>query len=133
MRAAATNWNDEQLTLSPTIAAVHRENGNRIRALLNRAIALNGMSHADLSAETAIDDKQIGRSLRDDGGAHPPLALVAAVMARDHLGTLITGLAALVGYEARKRTPDLAADNRRLRSELAAVREQINRLLEDAP
>lgn len=131
MPSTASAWNDDQLTLAPTITAVHRANGNRIRALLNKAIALNGISHSDLAAETGVDEKQLGRALRDDGGAHPPLALVAAIFARDHVGVLVHGLCALVGYEARRKTPDLAADNKRLRSELAAVREQINRLLDE--
>lgn len=108
----------------------YRDAGNRIRHILNRAIVANGLSYCDLAEETGVDEKQIGRSLKEDGGAHPPLALVACVMRHDHLGIFITGLAELCGYEATPKTPDLAAENRRLREELGDIRERLSRLLD---
>ena len=92
---------DEQLPLGPALH--YQGQGARIRNLLNRAIARNGISHADLEGDTGIDAKQIGRCLREDGGAHPPLALVAAILAKDRQGIAIAGLAAMLGYEARPR------------------------------
>jgi len=92
---------DEQLPLGPTFH--YQAQASRLRALLNRAIAGNGLSHAELEHETGIDQKQLGRTLRDDGGAHPPLALVACILAKDRQGIVITGLAAMLGYEARPK------------------------------
>jgi hypothetical protein len=120
----------EQLPLSPTIHAVHSDNGRRIRALLNRAINANGLSHVDLSHETGIDEKQIGRSLRDDGGAHPPLSLLACVLAKDRLGIFVSGMCAMVGRDAVERKPDPAAENRKLREELGRIRDEVARLLD---
>ena len=121
----------EQLDLLQTaIAATHRKNGDKIRSLLSRAITDGGISLVDLAEETGIDEKQLGRSLKPDGGAHPPPALIAAVLAKDHQRVLVTGLCALVGYECQPRRPDLSAENRRLREELASIRTHLDRLLE---
>ncbi len=111
---------DDQLPLGPVFH--YAAQARRLRALLSRAISANGVSHAELEHETGVDERQIARCLRDDGGAHPPLALVAAVLAKDRAGVFVTGLAAMVGYEARPRTPDLAEENRRLREQLARIR-----------
>lgn len=128
---------DPQLPLAeaafaPAIHAVHAEGGDRIRALLRRAVEMNRLLQADLSDETGIDEKQIGRALRDEGGAHPPLALVACVLSKDRLGIMIQGLAAMCGYEATRKTPDLAAENKRLREKLAALRAEVDSVLEGA-
>jgi transcriptional regulator with XRE-family HTH domain len=118
----------EQLALSP---AMHwQQGGARIRALLNRAVASNGLSLQDLALETGIDERQIARALHEGGGAHPPLPLLAALLHLDRAGVLVTGLAALVGYEARPKAPDLAGENRRLREELAAIRTRLDELLD---
>jgi hypothetical protein len=111
---------DPQLPLGPVFH--YQEQASRLRCLLTRAIAANGMSHADLEHETNIDEKQIGRCLRDDGGAHPPLALVACIIAKDRAGVFVTGLAAMAGYEAKPRTPDLADEVRRLREQIARIK-----------
>lgn len=111
---------NEQLPLGP--AFHYQEQASRLRALLSRTIAANGMSHAELEHETSIDEKQIGRCLRDDGGAHPPLALIACILAKDRAGVFVTGLAAMVGYEAHPKTPDLAEENRRLREKIAQLK-----------
>jgi hypothetical protein len=124
---------DPQLPLAPAIAAVHADAGKRIRALLNHAISANGLSLVMLAEETGIDEKQIGRSLRDDGGAHPPLSLVACVLAKDRLGVVVTGLAAMCGYTAERKSPDLGAENRRLREELSRLRDEVSRVLDAAP
>jgi hypothetical protein len=130
MAATVTMLNDAQSPLFPT--SDYRDKGNRIRALLNRAIVGNGLSYVDLAEETGIDEKQIGRSLKDDGGAHPPLALVACILKHDKLGVFVTGLAAMCGYEATPKRPDLSAENKRLRSELARIRADLDAVLEDA-
>lgn len=91
--------NDKQLPLGPEFH--YQEQGCRLRALLNRAIAANGLSHAELEHDTGIDEKQIGRCLRDDGGAHLPPALIACILHKDRQGVAICGLALMVGYEAR--------------------------------
>jgi hypothetical protein len=113
----ATTHN-EQLPLGPVFH--YQEQAARLRALLNRAITANGLSHEDLAHETGVDEKQIGRALRDDGGAHPPLALVACVLAKDRQGIVITGLAAMVGYEAKPRV-DPWEEVRRLQRKIARL------------
>jgi hypothetical protein len=130
MPSTVTMLNDAQSPLFPT--SDYRDKGNRIRALLNRAIVGNGLSFVDLAEETAIDEKQIGRALKDDGGAHPPLALVACILKHDRLGIFVTGLAAMCGYEATPKTPDLAAENKRLRSDLVRLRSELDTILEGA-
>lgn len=117
---------DGQLPLAPVFH--YQEQAARLRALLNQAIAKNGLSHAELEHETGIDEKQIGRCLRDDGGAHPPLALVACVLAKDRQGVFVTGLALMVGYEARPKI-DPWERVRKLEAQLARTRAA----LEDAP
>ncbi len=109
---------DEQLLLSPSFD--YQEKGSKIRALLNRGIAANGLSHGELARDTGIDEKQIGRCLRDDGGAHPPLALIACVLAKDEKGIVITGLAAMVGYDAKPRV-DPWDEIRRLQRKIARL------------
>lgn len=99
----------------------YEERGGEIRELLNRTIVANGLSLDDLSRDTGVDSKQIGRSLRNGGGAHPPLALVACIIAQDRLGIFLRGLCSMAGYEATPRAPDLAEQNRRLREALATA------------
>jgi hypothetical protein len=106
----------------PLTPALHyQKQGSRLRSLLNDTIRKNRLQVVDLEADTLIDEKQIGRSLKDDGGAHPPLALVACILAKDRTGTFITGLADMLGYEASPKTPDLAGENKRLRDALATA------------
>jgi hypothetical protein len=129
MPRCVTPLNDEQLPLAPSVQAVHKANGNRIRALLNRAIEANGISYVDLSFETGIDEKQIGRALKEDGGAHPPLSLWAAVMVKDRLGLLVGGLCDLTGREAIVKKADPVAENKVLRGRLHEIRDELDRLL----
>lgn len=127
MRRIGTPKDEAQQVLAPQFH--YQDQGARLRALLNRAIAANRLQVVDLEADTGVDEKQIGRALRDDGGAHPPLSLIACILAKDRAGTFITGLAEMVGYEARPKTPDLAAENRRLREELAEIRARVESVL----
>jgi len=109
---------DTQLPLAPTFH--YAEQAARLRALLNRAIVANGISHVELEHETGVDERQIARCLRDDGGAHPPLALVACILAKDRQGIVITGLASMVGYEAKPRV-DPWEEVRRLQRKIARL------------
>ncbi len=111
---------DEQLALSPALD--NQGKGARIRTYLNRAIVANGLSHAELARDTGIDEKQIGRCLREKGGAHLPAALLAAILAKDEKGIILVGIAGMFGWEAKPKTPDLADENRRLREQLARLR-----------
>jgi hypothetical protein len=126
-----TPRDEAQRPLSPALH--YAAQGARLRALLNRTIAVNRLHVVDLEADTGIDEKQIGRALKDDGGAHPPLALIACILAKDRAGTFITGLAEMLQYEARPKSPDLAAENRALRAELAEIKGRIDALLGGAP
>jgi hypothetical protein len=111
------------------IRRVHRENGQRIRALLVRAIELNCISVTQLERETGYDEKQIGRALKEDGGAHPPLAVVAAILHLDDLGVFVRGMAELAGYEATPARPDHEAENKRLRTALLGLRAELDAVL----
>lgn len=118
---------DDQIPLAPAIQAVHKANGERIRKLLGATIAANRSSLSDLSRETGIDNSQVTRMLSGDAGLR--VDFFAAVMAKDHAGVLIQGLAAMCGYEATPKQPDPAAENRRLRDELHAMQERLARVL----
>lgn len=119
---------DAQLPLSPTIQDVHRGRAAQIRALLTRAVTSGGMSLSDLGEETHIDPSQITRMMSGEAGMR--IDFLAAVLERDRSGVFIGGLADLLGFEATKRVPDLAQENRHLRSELESIREHVSRLLE---
>lgn len=110
---------NEQGFLAPVFH--FEEKGAEIRELLNRAIVANGVSLTELARETGIDEKQIGRSLRAGGGAHPPLALIAAIVWKDRLGVFLRGFCSMAGYDAIEKKPDLAAENRRLREALTVA------------
>jgi transcriptional regulator with XRE-family HTH domain len=119
---------DAQLPLSPTIQDVHRGRAAQLRALLHRAITSGAMSLSDLAEETRIDNSQITRMLSGEAGLR--LDFLAAVLERDRVGVFVVGLAELLGFDATRKTPDLAAENKRLRAELEAIREGAARSLE---
>lgn len=123
----------EQLPLAATIADAHRAGGDRLRALLRLAVERNRLVVVDLAEECGVDARQLGRALRDEGGAHPPLAFVACLLARDRERVILHGLADLLGYEATPKRQDLASENRQLRSALLAVRAEIDALLGGGP
>lgn len=70
---------DDQLPLGPEFH--YAEQASRLRALLNQAIARNGVSHAELEHDTGIDEKQIGRC-RPGGRGRPPSARPRCLRAR---------------------------------------------------
>lgn len=131
MSRIGTPREETQQPLSPAIH--YQSQGSRLRKLLRTTIAANRIDVVDLEADTGFDEKQIGRALKDDGGAHPPLAVVACILAKDRAGTFITGLAEMLGYEAQPKTPDLAAENRELRQKLAKLRGEIDAVLDGQP
>lgn len=131
MRRLGMPQEEEQQPLSPTFH--YQKQASRLRALLRHAIDTNGIDVVDIEADTGVDEKQIGRALRDDGGAHPPLSVVACVLAKDRAGSFISGLAEMLGYEARRKTPDLVAENRALRERLASLRSEIDSALGGRP
>jgi hypothetical protein len=130
MKPAERHEDDDQLDLSP---AIHwAKKAARLRKILNSAIVANQLTHEFLARETGIDERQIARCLKDDGGAHPPLALVVCVAWHDKAGVFLSGFAGMLHYDITPRKPDLAAENKRLRGELSSVREQIDRILGSA-
>ncbi len=122
--------NDPQLPLVGAVQAVHADGGKRIRALLRKAIADNGISHSALAHELGMDESHLSRALADDKGAHPSPAVYAAVMALDVKRILVGGLAAMCGCEAVEKRPDPEAELKRLRAALLEERGRIDRLLE---
>lgn len=130
MARPANRMDDAQLPLAATVQSVHRANGERLRKLVQRAISENALSLSDLAEETRIDNSQVTRMLAGDAGLRSDF--LAAVLQRDRLGVFVQGLAALCGWEAQPKKPDLAAENKRLREKYAALRSEIDRILEDA-
>jgi hypothetical protein len=131
VKRLGTPREEEQQPLSPSMH--YAKQGSRLRGLLRATIAANRIDVVDLEADTGVDEKQIGRALKDDGGAHPPLSVVACILAKDRAGAFITGLADMLGYEATPKTPDLAAENRALREKLATIQSEIANVLGGAP
>jgi hypothetical protein len=119
---SATNGSlltDEQIPLASTYKAVHISNGKRIRELLVRALVANGVSQGTVARETEREPSAITRMLSGEQGITPDL--FAAVLAHDALGTFITGLAGMVGYEAKRITPDPSERIKRLEGALSAA------------
>jgi hypothetical protein len=119
MKPAERLEEEGQMDLSPSIHWARK--ASRIRSLLNRAIAANQLTHEFLARETGIDERQIGRCLKDDGGAHPPLALVACVAWHDKAGVFIRGLAEMLNHEAKPKLPDPYDRIRKLENALSVA------------
>ena len=111
---------DDQVPLASAMQAVHRSNGDRLLALIQRTINVNAISLSDVARETGIDNSHITRMLSGEAGLRRDF--LAAVLAKDQLGVFVLGLAAMVGYEAHPKTPDLAEENRRLREQVARLK-----------
>lgn len=122
---------DEQIPLASSYKAVHISNGKRIRDLAVRSLVANGVSQGTIARETEREPSAITRMLTGEQGITSDVW--AAILAHDSLGTFVTGLAAMVGWEAKRAMPDPAAENRKLRDELGRMREEINRLLGSTP
>lgn len=117
--ANGTLLNDEQIPLASSYKAVHVSNGKRIRELLTRVLVANGVSQGTIARETEREPSAITRMLSGEQGITPDV--VAAILAHDALGTYITGIASMLGWEAKRKEADLSAENRRLREALAAA------------
>jgi transcriptional regulator with XRE-family HTH domain len=130
MARPASRMDDAQLPLAASVQSVHRANGERFRKLIQKAISANTLSLSDLADETGIDNSQITRMLGGDAGLRADF--IAALLQRDRLGVVVQGLAAMCGYEATPKTPDLAAENKRLRSDLVRLRSELDTILEGA-
>lgn len=130
MAKPATALNDPQLPLVSAVQSVHADAGRRIRALIRKAIADNGISHSALAHELGMDESHLSRALADDKGAHPSPSVYAAVMALDVKRILVRGLAAMCGGQWVEVRPDPAEEVKRLRAALAEERARIDRLLD---
>jgi AraC-like DNA-binding protein len=121
MARPASALNDAQLPLVGAVQAVHADAGKRIRALIRKAIADNGVSHSALAHELGMDESHLSRALADDKGAHPSPSVYAAVLALDAKRVLVGGLAAMCGGEWIEKRPDPEEENRKLRKQLRAA------------
>jgi AraC-like DNA-binding protein len=133
MARPATLLNEAQLPLVGAVQAVHFDAGRRIRALIRKAIADNGISHSSLAHELGMDESHLSRALADDKGAHPSPAVYAAVLALDSRRILVGGLAAMCGCEAVEKRPDPEEENRKLRKQLRAAVEALSAALGESP
>jgi len=131
MAPQSTLRKEAQLELSPSIQGLYEAKAKRIRELIQRAIAANGTSLTYLARVTGIDNSQITRVL--DGRANIPGELVAALLELDEQGVLICGLAEMCGRDAVERRPDPVQENKLLRSQLTAMRDELDRLLGRKP
>ena len=122
---------DEQIPLATSLKTVHLSNGKRVRELYARALVANGVSQGTIARETEREPSAIARMLSGEQGMAADVE--AAILAHDALGIIACGLAAMVGFEAKRVQPDPSAENRKLRDELARMREEIDRLLGTAP
>jgi hypothetical protein len=110
---------EQQPDLSPAFHWARK--ASALRKKLNRAVEANSMTLEWLERETGIDEAQIRRSLRDDGGAHPPLALILCIAWHDKTGEFIVGLAEMLRYEAKPKVPDPYDRIRKLETALSAA------------
>ena len=117
---------EAQLPLMP-VSEHHRENGRRILAFVNLAMRENGISRSRLAEEAGVDHAYLTRILEGEGNL--PAAVLAAVIELDRARVLVGGFCALTGCEAVEKKPDPSAENKKLRAELVAMREQITQLL----
>lgn len=124
----ATLLNDEQMPLASSLKAVHASNGKRVRDLLCRVLVANGVSQGTIARETEREPSAINRMLSGEQGITPDV--FAAILAHDALGTCVTGIAAMVGWEAKKIQADPARENVKLREELGRIRSELDRLLD---
>jgi len=108
----------------------HRENGRRLLALVNRALAENGVSRSRLADELGRDAAQVTRVL--DGDGNLPADLLAAVLELDRERVVLAGLADPLGLDLVERRPDPAAEARRYRAELLELRARLDKALEGA-
>lgn len=129
--ANGTLLTDEQIPLVSTLKAVHLSNGERLRKLAAQSLVANGVSQGTIARETGREPSVITRMLKGEQGFADDV--LAAIIAHDTLGTFVSGLAAMVGWEAKRKEPDPAAENKRLRDELGRMRAEIDRLLETTP
>jgi plasmid maintenance system antidote protein VapI len=119
---SATNGSlltDEQIPLASTYKAVHASNGKRLRELAVRALVANGVSQGTIARETEREPSAITRMLSGEQGITPDV--LAAILAHDTLGTFVMGLAGMVGYEAKRLTPDPGERIKKLEGALAAA------------
>ncbi len=127
MATPAILLKEKQLELSASIQDLYRTKAAEVRELIKQAIAANGISLTHLARVTGIDNSQITRIL--DGRANIPGELLAALFELDEQGVLICGLADMCGRDAIERRPDPVAENKLLRSQLTAMRDELDRLL----
>lgn len=121
---------DEQIPIAPSLKAVHVSNGKRIRDLIVRSLSANQISQTTLARETGRENATITRMLSGEQGIGADV--VAATLAHDHAGVMLQGLAAMCGWEAKRKEPDPVTENHRLREELIAIRERLARVLGEA-
>lgn len=122
---------DPQLSFAETTASTYETHAAGIRKLLVRALRDNGVSQEQLAHLTGTDPSHLSRMLAGNG-AHVALDVQAAIMALDAKRVVISGLSAMCGGEWRVKEADPAEENRRLRARVAAMREELDRMLEDA-
>lgn len=117
-----------QLPLVPVEAGVYDDRAAAFLGLLNAAIRDNAMSHDQLAQLTRRDPSQLSRMLGGKG-AHPSPDVVMAIMDLDARGVLLAGLAAMHGLDVVERRVDPVEENKRLRSQLGALKDEIARVL----
>lgn len=111
---------DGQVPLAGSYKAVHVTNAKWWRELLARALVSNGVSANRIAQETEREPSAVSRMLSGEQGLAADV--VVAILANDAHGTILAGMSERLGFEPpRRKTPDLADENRRLRSKIARL------------
>jgi hypothetical protein len=112
---------DGQVPLAGSYKAVHATNAKWWRELLGRALVSNGVSANRIAQETEREPSAVSRMLSGEQGLAADV--VVAILANDALGVVLGGMSERLGFEPpRRKTPDLAEENRQLREQLARAR-----------
>lgn len=117
-----TNGNlltDAQIPLASAYKAVHVNTGKRLRDLLAHALVANGTSQGTIARETEREPSAITRMLQGEQGMAADVE--AAILAHDSLGIYAQGVAAMVGFEAKRKLPDPGERIRKLEEALSAA------------
>jgi hypothetical protein len=111
----------EQIPLADAYRSVLASNAKWLRGFFAKALVSNGVSERRIADETGRDPSAITRMLSGEQALGADV--VVAILARDTNGVILAGLSDRLGFEPpRRKTPDLAEENRRLREQLARLR-----------
>lgn len=117
-----------QLPLVPVESCVYEDRAAEFLRLLNQAVKDNSMQQDVLAQLTRRVPSQLSKMLGGNGN-HPSPDVIMAIMDLDTRGTFLAGLAAMHGKDVTERKVDPVAEAKAYRAQLAAMRDELDRLL----